>query len=88
MVVGQQGPLDRGAQLPVEPHPCGQGQQPLRDPDPDPLGGVRAVAFQAELVHLVTHFREEAASPEVAELLKARYVDYLAEHADERRFDR
>jgi hypothetical protein len=47
----------------------------------NPIDAVR------ELVHLVTHFREEAASPEVADLLKARYVDYLAEHADEQRFD-
>jgi hypothetical protein len=41
-----------------------------------------------ELVHLVTHFREEAADPEVAELLKARYVEYLSDHADEQRFDK
>jgi hypothetical protein len=47
----------------------------------DPIDAVR------ELVHLVTHFREEAASPEIGELLKARYVDYLAEHADKQRFD-
>jgi hypothetical protein len=48
----------------------------------DPIDAVR------ELVHLVRHFREEAASPEVADLLRARYVDYLAKHAGERRFDR
>ena len=48
----------------------------------DPIDAVR------ELVHLVTHFREEAASPEVADLLKARYVDYLADHADQQRFDK
>jgi hypothetical protein len=41
-----------------------------------------------ELVHLVTHFREEAASPEIAALLRARYLDYLLIHAGEHRFDR
>lgn len=48
----------------------------------DPVDAVR------DLAHLFTHFREEAASPEIADLLRARYVDYLAEHADEQRFDR
>lgn len=48
----------------------------------DPIDAIR------ELVHLVRHFREEAVDPEVAELLRARYIDYLAEHADEQRFDR
>jgi hypothetical protein len=48
----------------------------------DPVDAVR------ELVHLMTHFREEAASPEVADLLRARYVDYLTHHADQQRFDR
>jgi hypothetical protein len=47
----------------------------------DPIDAVR------ELVHLVTHFREEAASAEVGELLRANYLDYLTEHADKRRFD-
>ena len=47
----------------------------------DPVDAVR------ELIHLVTHFREEAANPEVGELLRARYIDYLVEHADEQRFD-
>ena len=46
----------------------------------DPVDAVR------ELIHLATHFREEAASPEVGELLRARYVSYLLEHAGERRF--
>ncbi len=47
----------------------------------DPIDAVR------ELIHLMTHFREEAGSPEVADLLRARYLDYLEEHADQRRFD-
>ena len=47
----------------------------------DPIDAIR------ELGHLVTHFREEAADPEVAELLRVRYVDYLLDHASERRFD-
>jgi hypothetical protein len=50
VVVGDQGALDRGAELPVEPDAGGQGEQPLRDPDPDPLDGVGAVLLQAELV--------------------------------------
>jgi hypothetical protein len=48
----------------------------------DPVDAIR------ELGHLVTHFREEAADPEVADLLRVRYVEYLVEHADDRRFDR
>jgi hypothetical protein len=47
----------------------------------DPIDAIR------ELGHLVTHFREEAADPEVAELLRVRYIDYLLDHAGERRFD-
>ncbi len=48
----------------------------------DPIDAIR------EIGHLVTHFREEAADPEVADLLRVRYVDYLVEHAEDRRFDR
>jgi hypothetical protein len=47
----------------------------------DPIDAVR------DLSHLLGHFREEAADPEVAELLRARYVDYLARHEGRRRFD-
>ena len=47
----------------------------------DPVDAIR------ELGHLVTHFREEAADPEVAALLRVRYVGYLLDHASERRFD-
>src|ERR687897_3857805 len=50
VVVGDQGTLDRGVELPVEPDPGGQGQQPLGDTDPHPLDGVGAMAFQAKLV--------------------------------------
>jgi hypothetical protein len=50
MVVGEQGPLDRDPECTVAPDHRGQGQQPLRDPDPHPLDGVGAVALQAELV--------------------------------------
>ncbi len=48
----------------------------------DPVDAVR------ELVHLVTHFRKEAADPALAGLLRARYIDYLAERAHQHRFDR
>ena len=47
----------------------------------DPIDAVR------DLSHLLRHFREEAADPEVAELLRVRYVDYLLAHAGQRRFD-
>ena len=47
----------------------------------DPVDAIR------EIGHLVANFREEAADPEVAELLRVRYVEYLLDHADERRFD-
>src|SRR5512132_2295228 len=50
VVVGDQGALDRGGEPPVEPDPSGQGQQSLRDADPEALDGVGAVAFQAELI--------------------------------------
>src|SRR5215213_1155121 len=50
VVVGDQGALDRGAELPVEPDRGGQGGQPLGDAGPQAVDGVGAVAFQAELV--------------------------------------
>jgi hypothetical protein len=48
----------------------------------DPIDAVR------HLVHLMRNFRHEAADPEVADLLRIRYVDYLVAHAGRRRFDR
>jgi hypothetical protein len=50
VVVGDQGALVGGADLPVPPDRRGQGQQPLGDPDPDPGQGAAAVAFQPKLV--------------------------------------
>jgi hypothetical protein len=47
----------------------------------DPFDAVR------DLGRLLTDFREEAASPEVADLLRVRYVEYLLDHADRHRFD-
>ena len=47
----------------------------------DPIDAVK------ELVHLTTHFREEAASPEVGGLLRFRYIEYLEDNAGHRRFD-
>ena len=41
-----------------------------------------------EVGHLLTHFREEAADPGLAPLLRANYIDYLLDHAGHRRFDR
>jgi hypothetical protein len=50
VVVGDQGALVGGADLPVPPDRGGQGQQPLSDPDPDAGQGAAAVAFQPKLV--------------------------------------
>src|SRR4029453_4972556 len=50
VVVGEQGPLVRGAGLPVPPDRGGQGQQPLGDTDVDAGQGSSPVAFQPELV--------------------------------------
>src|SRR5262245_5994655 len=50
VVEGQQGALVPDAELPVEPDPGGQGEQPLRHPNEHPTRGAAAVAFQAELV--------------------------------------
>src|SRR5919109_1903150 len=49
MVVGDQGALVGGADLPVPPDPRGQGEQSLGNPDPDPGQGAAAVPFQPEL---------------------------------------
>ena len=50
MVVGDQGALDRGADLPVEPDGGVERQQALDDPRPEPGRDAAAVAFEAELV--------------------------------------
>src|SRR4029450_5757134 len=50
VVVGEQGPLVRGAGLPVPPDRGGQGQQPLGDTDGDAGPGSSPGAFQPELV--------------------------------------
>jgi hypothetical protein len=49
VVVGQQGSLDRLAGAVVVPDRCGQGQDTLHDPDPNPGGGAAAVLFEIEL---------------------------------------
>src|SRR5215218_7657196 len=50
VVVGDQGTLVGGADLPVPPDRRGQGEQALGDPDPDTGQGPAAVAFQPQLV--------------------------------------
>src|SRR5215211_8570846 len=50
VVVGEQGPLVGGADLPVPPDRGGQGEQPLGDPDIDAGQGASPVAFQPKLV--------------------------------------
>ena len=50
MVVGDQGALDRGADLPVEPDGGVERQQALDDPRPEPGRDAAAVAFESELV--------------------------------------
>jgi hypothetical protein len=49
VVVGDQGALVGGTDLPVPPDAGGQGQQSLGDSDPDSGQGPAAVLFQAEL---------------------------------------
>src|SRR5213595_3046033 len=50
MVVGDQGALGRGADLPVEPDHSVEGEQALEDTGPQPRGDTAAVPVQAELV--------------------------------------
>src|SRR4029453_2812493 len=50
VVVGDQGALDRGAGLPVEPDHGGQGEQALGDPGPQSGWDAAARSVQAELV--------------------------------------
>src|SRR5262249_1312858 len=50
VVVGDQGPLDRGADEPVVPDAGVEGQEALHDPGPEPGGDPAAVAFEAELI--------------------------------------
>ena len=49
VVVGEQGPLDRGAGVVVVPDRRGQGQHALQHAHGHPGWGVPAVAFQVEL---------------------------------------
>src|SRR5487761_1750650 len=49
VVIGDQGSLVAGTGGPVVPDAGGHGQQPLRDPGVQALGGPAAVAFQVEL---------------------------------------
>src|SRR6266702_88856 len=50
VIVGDQGALDRRADLPVEPDGSVEGEQALKDARPQSGGDPAAVAFQAELV--------------------------------------
>src|SRR6266511_1449776 len=50
VIVSDQGPLDRCADLPVVPDGGVEGEQPLDDAGPQPGGAAAAVAFQPELV--------------------------------------
>ena len=50
MVVGDQGSLDGGADLPVVPDAGVEGGEPLDDAGPGSCGDAAAVAFEAELV--------------------------------------
>ena len=50
VVIGEQGPLGGDPQLPVEPDPSGQGEEPLTDADNDPAQRATTMAFQSKLV--------------------------------------
>src|SRR5262249_59840563 len=68
VVVGDEGTLVWGSGGPVVPDGGGQGQQPLGDAGEDAVGGVGAVAFQAELAleAVVDRFDPLAEPAEVA----------------------
>jgi hypothetical protein len=53
VVVGDQGSLDGGADLPVVPDAGVEGEEPLDDAGPEPCGDAAAVAFEAELAFRV-----------------------------------
>ena len=50
MVVGDQGSLDGGADLPVVPDAGVEGEEPLDDAGPESCGDAAAVAFEAGLM--------------------------------------
>src|SRR4029450_12695715 len=49
VVVGDQGPDGRLAGVVVVPDCCGQGEQPLQDPNADAVDGATTMAFQVQL---------------------------------------
>src|SRR5215475_4265752 len=50
VIVGDEGALDRRADLPVVPDGGVEGEQPLDDAGPQPGGDAAAVPFEAQLV--------------------------------------
>src|SRR6266511_3041563 len=74
VVVGDQGTLDRRADVPVVPDGGVERQEPLDDPGPQPGGDTAAVAFQAELVLERPDDRLDALPQPVGEVPGGRLV--------------
>src|SRR6266581_9590853 len=82
VIVGDQGALDRRADLPVEPDGSVEGEQALKDARPQSGGDPAAVAFQAELVLECPDDRLDALPQPVREAPGSLLV--LAGRADQR----
>ena len=81
MVVGGQGSLDGGADLPVVPDAGVEGEEPLDDAGPEPCGDAAAVAFEAELAFQGPDDGLDALSEPVRE--RARLLVVFAGGADQ-----
>jgi hypothetical protein len=81
VVVGDQGSLDGGADLPVVPDAGVEGEEPLDDAGPESCGHAAAVAFEAELVLQGPDDGLDALAEPVRE--RARLVLVLAGGADQ-----
>ena len=81
MVVGDQGSLDGGADLPVGPDAGVEGEEPLDDAGPESCGDAAAVAFEAELAFQGPDDGLDALSEPVRE--RARLLLVFAGGADQ-----
>src|SRR4249919_3956904 len=82
VVVGDQGALVGGADLPVPPDAGGQGEQPLGDPDIDPGQGPAPVAFQPELVFEGVEGALDPLSPATQRPMPAWLIGTVGTHQD------
>jgi hypothetical protein len=82
VVVGEQGPLVGGADLPVPPDRGGQGEQPLGDPDIDTGQGASPVAFQPKLVFEGVEGALDPLPPATQRAQPMRLVSTVGTHQD------